>query len=54
MNCVSQSGLAHYSGSHMEANTCTALKVNEFTEAERIGTKIRLMEWDSRSTHVYF
>lgn len=46
--------IRHYSGSHMEANTCTVLKVNEFTEAEKICTKIRLMEWGSRSTHVYF
>lgn len=37
----------------MEANTCTVLKVNEFTEAKRLYAKIGLMEWDSRSSHAY-
>lgn len=55
LNCDSQSvRISRYSGSHMEASTCTALKVNEFTEAKRIYAKIRLMERDSRSAHEYF
>lgn len=54
LNCDNQSvRISCYSGSHMEANTCTVLKVNEFTEAKRLYAKIGLMEWDSRSSHAY-
>ena len=45
LNCDNQSvRISRYGGSHMEANTCTALKDNEFTEAKGIYAKIGLME----------
>lgn len=54
LNCDSQSvRISCYSESHMEANTCAALKVNEFTEAKRLHAKIGLMEWDSRISHIF-
>lgn len=55
LNCDNESvRISRYGGSHVEANTCIALKVNEFTEAKRLYAKIGLMEWDSRSSRVYF
>lgn len=55
LNCDSQSvRISHYSGSHVEANTCAALKLNEFSEAERLYAEIGLMEWESRSSRGYF
>lgn len=55
LNCDNQSvRISRYSGSHMEADTCTALKVNEFTEAKRLKAKIGLIEWDGRFSRAYF
>lgn len=49
LNCDNQSvRISCYSGSHTGANTCTALQVNEFTEAKRLYAIIGLTETGQR------